>query len=241
MIRHALIFAAGKGERMRPLTDHTPKPLLRVGGKRLLEWHLEKLAAIGAREVIINIAWLAEQFPLALGDGSRWGLSIRYSREGEEPLETGGGLLHALPLLGDEPFLVVNGDIWCDMDFAALPAEISGDAHLVLVNNPPQHPQGDFHLDAEGRVHRRGYPIHTYSGIGVYRAGILRDWRQVVGELPDAQLQPPRFPLAPLLFAAAERGAVGGQYHPGTWADVGTPQRLAELDERLLRTQLSGS
>jgi MurNAc alpha-1-phosphate uridylyltransferase len=236
MIRRALVFAAGKGERMRPLTEHTPKPLLHVGGKRLVEWHLEKLAAIGVREVVINIAWLAEQFPALLGDGSRWGLSIHYSREGAEPLETGGGLLHALPLLGDEPFLVVNGDIWCDVDFASLPADISGAAHLVLVDNPPQHPQGDFHLDAQSLVHRRGYPIHTYSGIGVYRAGILRDWREVVGVLPDAELQPPRFPLAPLLFAAAERGAVSGQYHPGAWADVGTPQRLAELDARLLRS-----
>jgi MurNAc alpha-1-phosphate uridylyltransferase len=234
VIRRALIFAAGRGERMRPFTDRTPKPLLEVGGKRLIEWHLEKLAAAGVREVVINIAHLAAQFAPALGDGSRWNLAIHYSHEGDEPLETGGGLLHALPLLGgDEPFLVVNGDIWCDLDFARLPSQIDGLAHLVLVDNPPQHLQGDFHLDAGGRVHGRGFPIYTYSGIGVYRAGILDRWRDVVGQVPGAAFDPPYFPLAPLLFAAAARGEVSGQHHAGAWTDVGTPQRLQELDIRL--------
>jgi MurNAc alpha-1-phosphate uridylyltransferase len=232
MIERALLFAAGKGERMRPLTEHTPKPLLRVGGKRLIEWHLERLAEAGVREVVINIAWLADQFAPALGDGARWGLALHYSDEGAEPLETGGGLLHALPRLGPGPFLVVNGDVWCDVDFRTLPQNPAGDAHLVLVDNPPQHPQGDFHLDAAGRVQRRGYPIHTYSGIGVYRAGILEGWRDLVGDLPGAELDPPRFPLAPLLFAAADAGRVSGQIHRGTWADVGTPARLNELDAR---------
>ncbi|HOV56491.1 MAG TPA: nucleotidyltransferase family protein [Rhodanobacteraceae bacterium] len=233
MIDRALLFAAGRGERMRPLTAHTPKPLLPVGGKRLIEWHLEKLAAAGVRAVVINTAHLAEQFPAQLGRGERWGLSLHYSHEGAEPLETGGGLLHALPLLGDGPFLVVNGDVWCDLDFSALPQDIAGVAHLVLVDNPPQHAQGDFHLDAQGRVHGRGFPIHTYSGIGVYRAAVLDGWRDIVGALPGAALQPPRFPLAPLLFAAAARGDVSGQYHAGRWTDVGTPQRLAELEAQL--------
>ncbi len=236
MIHRALILAAGRGERMQPLTMRTPKPLLEVGGKRLIEWHLERLAAAGVREVVINIAHLANQFPRTLGDGSRWGLSIRYSHEGDEPLETGGGLLHALPLLGDGPFLVVNGDIWCDLDYATLPSRIEGAAHLVLVDNPPQHPQGDFHLDANARVRGRGYPIHTYSGIGVYRAAILDNWRDFVGHLPHAEWDPPRFPLAPLLFAAAARDQVSGQHHAGAWADVGTPQRLAELDAHLRDT-----
>jgi MurNAc alpha-1-phosphate uridylyltransferase len=238
MIRRALIFAAGRGERMRPLTDRTPKPLLEVGGKRLIEWHLERLAAAGVRDVVINIAHLAAQFAPALGDGSRWNLRIRYSLEGEEPLETGGGLLHALPLLGDEapsdePFVVVNGDIWCDMDLASLPSHVDGVAHLVLVDNPPQHLQGDFHLDDDGRVHGRGFPIFTYSGIGVYRASILDGWRDVVGQVPGAAFDPPYFPLAPLLFAAAARGEVSGQHHAGAWTDVGTPQRLQELAARL--------
>ena len=134
----ALIFAAGLGERMRPLTDTTPKPLLEVGGKRLVEWHLEKLAACGIEDVVINTSWLAEQFPEVLGDGARWGLRIRYSHEGTTPLETGGGMLHALPLLGDESFLLVNGDTWTDLDFATLPREPEGLAHLVMVDCPPQ-------------------------------------------------------------------------------------------------------
>lgn len=233
MIPRALIFAAGKGERMRPLTEHTPKPLLAVGGKRLIEWHLEKLAALGVREVIVNTSWLAEQFAPALGDGSRWNLRLHFSHEGPEPLETGGGLLHALPLLGNEPFLVVNGDIWTDFDFAALPAKPRGIGHLVLVPNPPHHPQGDFALAADGRLHVRGYPIHTYAGIGVFRCDILADWLETIADLPGKMLEPPRFPLAPLLYAAARRRALTGQLHAGVWADVGTPQRLAELDQRI--------
>src|SRR5690606_21540159 len=148
----ALIFAAGLGERMRPLTDHTPKPLLSIGGKPLIAWHLEKLAAIGVREVVVNLSWLAEQFPATLGDGERWGLRIRYSHEGATPLETGGGMLHALPLLGDAPFLAVNGDIWTDFDFARLPRAPAGDAHLVLVDNPAHNPDGDFMLAPDGTL-----------------------------------------------------------------------------------------
>jgi len=244
----ALIFAAGKGERMRPLTTHTPKPLLAVGGKPLIVWHLEKLAAIGVREVIVNIAWLADRFPEALGDGSRWNLRLRYSREGTEPLETGGGLLHALPLLRDgaspqAPFLIVNGDIWTDFDFATLPGQPEGLAHLVLVDNPPQHPRGDFGLAADGCVFPypdspASEPLHalTFAGIGIYRPAILDGWRAIIGDAAGATLAPPRFGLTPLLRAAMERGAIRGQHHAGAWTDVGTPERLAELDARLLAT-----
>jgi N-acetyl-alpha-D-muramate 1-phosphate uridylyltransferase len=234
-MRHALIFAAGLGERMRPLTEHTPKPLLRAGGKPLIEWHLEKLAAADVRYVVINTSHLAEQFPDALGDGSRWGLRIRYAYEGATPLETGGGMLNALPLLGDAPFIAVNGDIHSDVDYARLPSEPRGLAHLVMVDNPAQHPTGDFHLDADRRLHDEGAPRLTFSGIGVYRHAVLRGWTVVIGDSPGAQATPPRFKLAPLLRAAMAAGGVTGEHHRGEWTDVGTPQRLAELDQRLHR------
>lgn len=230
-MRHALIFAAGLGERMRPLTDHTPKPLLMAGGKPLIAWHLEKLAAIGVNYVVINTSHLAEQFPDVLGDGSRWGLRIRYAYEGPTPLETGGGMLNALPLLGPEPFLAVNGDIWTDLDFAGLPAEPRGAAHLVMVDNPAHHPQGDFALDAQGRLHDTGEPRLTFAGVGVYRASVLQGW-QAQASASDSSA-PPRFPLAPLLRDAMRRGEIGGTHHRGAWTDVGTPERLAALNARL--------
>ncbi len=229
-MRHALIFAAGRGERMRPLTDTTPKPLLAVSGKPLIVWHLEKLAAAGVNYVVINTSHLAEQFPAALGDGSRWGLRIRYAYEGGEPLETGGGMLNALPLLGDAPFIAISGDIWTDADFTTLPLEPTGLAHLLLVDNPPHHPDGDFALDAQGLVHDTGTARLTFSGIGVYRPQLLRNWRDVV-EATDTQ--PPRFKLAPLLRAAIADAAVIGTHFRGTWTDVGTPQRLQELGQTL--------
>jgi MurNAc alpha-1-phosphate uridylyltransferase len=225
-MRHALIFAAGRGERMRPLTDRTPKPLLTVRGKPLIVWHLEKLAAAGVNYVVVNTSHLAEQFPAALGDGSRWGLRIRYAYEGEEPLETGGGMLNALPLLGSEPLIAVSGDIWTDADFTTLPREPTGLAHLLLVDNPPHHPEGDFALDAQGLVHDAGVPRGTFSGIGVYRPQLLQGWRDVVGNAEG----PPRFKLAPLLRAAMANDAVSGSHFRGMWTDVGTPQRLAELE-----------
>lgn len=234
-MRHALIFAAGRGERMRPLTTHTPKPLLTVGGKPLIVWHLEKLAALGVNYVVVNTAHLAGQFPDTLGDGSRWGLRIRYAYEGPEPLETGGGMLHALPLLGIEPFLVINGDVWCDVDFATLPAEPAGLAHLVLVGNPAHHPQGDFALDDTGHLHADGEQRLTYSGIGVFRREFLDGWREVIGDADGAALQPPRFKLRPLLDAAMAREQVTGNLHAGRWTDVGTPERLAALDVALGR------
>lgn len=233
----ALIFAAGLGERMRPLTDMTPKPLLAVGGKPLIAWHLEKLAAIGIREVVVNTSWLAQRFPEVLGDGARWGLDLHYSYEGDTPLETGGGMQHALRLLGESPFIAVNGDVWTDFDFALLPPEPRGDAHLVLVENPAHNLRGDFALDNEARVHSDGPERLTFSGIGIYRPRLLEDWQGVIGDVPGAREHPPRFKLAPLLRAAMSRGAVSGYRHDGRWTDVGTPQRLEELDRELAQPE----
>ncbi|HZX81152.1 MAG TPA: nucleotidyltransferase family protein [Lysobacter sp.] len=230
----ALVFAAGLGERMRPLTLTTPKPLLEAGGKPLITWHLEKLAAIGVDEVIVNTSWLAPKFPVALGDGSRWGLRLRCIHEGPTPLETGGGMWNALGHLspGGTPFIAVNGDIWTDYDFARLPREPDGLAHLVLVDNPAHNPAGDFALDG-ALVRSDGEPRLTFSGIGMYRARLFDDWRRIVGHAPGATDTPPRFKLAPLLRAAMQADAVTGEHHRGAWTDVGTPERLAVLDAAL--------
>lgn len=227
---HALIFAAGRGQRMRPLTDHTPKPLLKVRGKPLIVRHLEHLAACGVKNVVINTSYLAHQFPAALGDGSRWGLRIHYAHEGETPLETGGGMLHALPQLGDAPFLAINGDIFTDFDLASLPDEPAGLAHLVLVANPPHHREGDFRLSADSQVHEHGEPRLTFAGIGLYRPQLLHDWRAIIGAASGVDATPPRFKLAPILKATIAASRVTGQHHDGTWTDVGTPERLAELN-----------
>lgn len=229
----ALIFAAGLGERMRPLTDRTPKPLLEAGGKPLIAWHLEKLAAVGVDEVVINTSWLADQFPQGLGDGSRWGLRLHYSYEGPTPLETGGGMFRALPLLGNAAFIAVNGDIWTDFDFSRLPSELVGDTHLVMVENPPHHPHGDFSLDSQGVLHASGEPRFTFSGIGVYRPTLFEAWREVIGNVPGADENPPRFKLAPLLRHAMSQGRATGEHHAGRWTDVGTPERLAQLNKEL--------
>jgi MurNAc alpha-1-phosphate uridylyltransferase len=225
-MRHALIFAAGLGERMRPLTDHTPKPLLRVGGKPLIEWHLEKLATAGVRYVVINTSHLAEQFPASLGDGSRWGLRIRYAYEGPTPLETGGGMLNALPLLGSEPFIALSADIYSDYDYASLPAEPEGLAHLVMVPNPEWHAAGDFVL-AHGRLHdsvdtgtSAGERL-TFGNIGVYRPAFVR------GESPG------RFKLLPLYQRAMHAGQASGERYDGFWRNLGNPQQLAQLDAEL--------
>ena len=231
----ALIFAAGLGERMRPLTDTTPKPLLEAGGRPLIAWHLERLAAAGIREVVVNTSWLARQFPAALGDGSRWGLSIHYSSEGDVPLETGGGMWHARNVLGNDPFIAVNGDVWTDYDFARLPRQPPGDAHLVLVDNPEHNPEGDFALAGDGIVRNDGAQRLTFAGIGVYRASLFDDWRRVIGDTPGSREDPPRFRLAPLLRAAIAEGQVTGEHHRGRWTDVGTPERLAALDGELGR------
>ena len=218
----ALILAAGRGERMRPLTDTTPKPLLRAAGKPLIEYHVEHLAAAGITELVINHARFGEQIEAALGDGSRFGVSIRYSPEGDNPLETGGGIRHALPLLKSDPFLVVNADVYSDFPFSPLDMPAGSLAHLILVGNPAHHPNGDFSLQ-EGRVGMAATPRYTYSGMGLYRPALFAD------------TTPGAFPLAPILRAAAEKGHVSGQYYAGTWIDVGTPERLQALSDQLER------
>jgi len=240
----ALIFAAGLGERMRPLTDFIPKPLLQAGGKPLIAWHLEKLAALGITEIVINTSWLAGQFPAQLGDGQHWGVRLMYSYEGDTPLETGGGMLNALPLLGDAPFIAVNGDIWTDFDLVRLPHEPDGLAHLVMVDNPEHHPAGDFYLHPTGQLKplshlwERGWgegetQTLTFSGIGVYRPELLNDWQTIIGSSPGRESTPHRFPIAPLLRAAMSRNKVTGEHHRGHWTDIGTPERLAQLAARL--------
>lgn len=230
----ALIFAAGLGERMRPLTDHTPKPLIEAGGKPLIVWHLEKLATLGVRDVVINTSWLADRFPEALGDGERWGMRIHYLYEGDTPLETGGGMLNARPLLGEAPFLLVNGDIWTDFDFARLPREPQGLAHLVMIDPPGYATHGDFALNLAGHVRRDGGRRLTYAGIGVYRASLLDDWPRHVDDQAGVTANGrPRFRLAPILRAHMDADEIHGEHHPGCWTDVGTPQRLADLEATL--------
>ncbi len=224
----AMILAAGRGERMRPLTDTLPKPLLPAGGRPLIEWHLRALAATGFREVVINHAWLGERLTAALGDGRRFGLRIRYAPEPPGALETAGGIVNALPLLGDAPFLVINGDVWTDYPLERLPTLGEDDlAHLVLVDNPPHHPAGDFHL-REGRVQADGRLRLTFAGIGVYAPELF------------AGLPPGRRPLAPLLREAMAAGRVSGEHYRGRWFDIGTPQRLAELDALLATEATDG-
>ncbi len=217
----SMILAAGRGERMRPLTDTTPKPLLEAGGQTLIEYHLQALKRAGIEEVVINHAWLGEKIEALLGTGERHGLHIRYSPEAPTALETAGGIIQALPLLGDEPFLVVNGDIWTDYPFERLPDQPEGLAHLVMVDNPPQHPEGDFVL-SRGQLRPEGPgPRLTFSGIGVYRPELF------------AGLAPGVRPLAPLLVEAMAQGQVSGEHYQGQWSDVGTPERLEALRRQL--------
>lgn len=216
-----MILAAGRGERMRPLTDSVPKPLLQVGGKPLIVWHIENLARAGIRELVINHAHLGDRIEACLGDGSRFGVSIHYSPE-LEALETAGGIAKALPLLGAEAFVVVNGDVFCDFDFSRLNDVIKKHAaYLVLVNNPPHHPAGDFSLQGE-TVQSQGASLLTFSGIGVYRP-----------EFFAAIERGTKASLAPLLRAVMDHGTVGGMHYTGRWVDVGTPQRLTELNQTL--------
>ncbi|ENO81302.1 nucleotidyl transferase [Thauera sp. 27] len=225
-----MILAAGRGERMRPLTDHTPKPLLAVGGKPLIVWHIERLRAAGFTELVINHAHLGFRLEDALGDGAAFGVRIAWSPEAAA-LETAGGIRHALPLLGDAPFVVVNGDVFCDADLAALRAaarRLDGDgalAHLLLVDNPAHHPDGDFHLDGNGLIHDDCAPRLTFAGLGAYHPALFAG-------LPD----PEPAKLGPLLRSAMHIGRVRGEHHRGRWIDVGTPERLAELDRELLTT-----
>lgn len=223
----AFILAAGRGERMRPLTDSTPKPLLMAGGKPLIVWHLERLAAAGFREVIINHAHLGERIEAALGDGSQWGLSIRYSPEPPGALETAGGIANALPLLGDQPFLVVNGDVYCDIDFGHFSGSTAAEAHLVMVANPAHHAGGDFSLDGQRVIYANGKQTLTYAGIGVFSLSFFTGVKR--GEVMK---------LRPLLDAAIAASTLTGERFAGRWVDVGTPERLAELDKELRDAKL---
>lgn len=228
----AMILAAGRGERMRPLTDHTPKPLLKVGGKPLIVWHIERLAQAGFREIVINHAHLGAQIEQALGNGAQWNVSIAYSPEAVA-LETAGGIANALPLLGDAAFCVVNGDVFSDFDFAQLHAQakqvLEGSAlvHLVLVDNPPQHPNGDFAI-AGGQLQNTGKPMLTFSGIGVYQPALFAEI--VRGDAAK---------LAPLLRQAITHNKATAAHYTGVWHDIGTPQRLIELDTWLSKYQLN--
>ena len=223
-----MLLAAGVGERMRPLTDHTPKPLLQVAGIPLIEHHIRRLAEAGLVDLVINVSHLATQIIEYCGDGSRWGVSIAYSKE-TAALETAGGIINAMPLLGDRAFMLVNGDVWTDYPFAKLAARtLDNDAHLVLVDNPPQHPLGDYSLDGEGQLSLKpsesmGY---TYAGLGLYTPRFF------------AGIAPGKRALRPLLDKAIARRTADGEYYRGDWVDVGTPGRLKELDERVSHSGL---
>ena len=213
----AMVLAAGRGERMRPITDKLPKPLVPVAGKPLIVYHLERLAAAGIRDVVVNLSWLGERIRAALGDGGDYGLSISYSEEGPVPLETGGGIFKALPLLGPGPFLVVNGDTWSDIDYSHLALEDGANGRIVLVPNPTHNLRGDFGVEGDFVVDRPTDRF-TYSGVGVYRP-----------EFFDG-CSPGRFPMLPLLKRAIAARVLRGELHGGEWCDVGTPERLAALD-----------
>jgi N-acetyl-alpha-D-muramate 1-phosphate uridylyltransferase len=221
MSMRAMILAAGRGERMRPLTDVAPKPLLPAGGKPLIQYHIEALAAAGVRDIVINLAWKGDMIRDTLGDGGRFGVDIAYTDEGDSALETGGGIFGALPLLGSAPFIVVSGDIWTDYRFGTLATALSSRdlAHFVLVPNPSYHSKGDFGLD-QGRVLDRGERF-TYANIGMFSPAFFEGCR------------PGRFALAPLMFARAQEGRTSGELYSGRWFNVGTPAQLQHLHETL--------
>lgn len=216
----AMILAAGRGERMRPLTDTTPKPLLKLAGKALIEYSLENLAKAGFNEIVINLAYLGQQIKDFCGNGQRWQMVIQYSDEGDTALETAGGIAKALPLLGNEAFLVVNADIIFDYPLAHLQHKTIDLAHLVLIENPPHHPQGDFALDAQGRLSEHGAEKLTFSGIGVYHPALFAD---VSADRP--------LKLRPILNQAIQQGNVSGERFDGLWQDIGTPQRLQQVTD----------
>lgn len=217
----AMLLAAGKGERMRPLTLDTPKPLLEVGGRALIDWHIGALAALGVDEIVINVSWLADRVVAHCGDGTRRGVAIRYSRE-ESPLETAGGIIKALPLLGDVPFMVINADIWTDYPLETLRARTlaPGEAHLVLVPNPAHHPDGDFSLVDDDVVERHGETL-TFAGLGLYHPRFFSGYDNG------------KRPMLPLFQRAIAEKRLRGERYDGRWTDVGTPERLAQLDAAL--------
>ena len=217
----AMILAAGRGERMRPLTDATPKPLLKAGGKALIEYSIENLIKAGFGEIVINVAHLGGQIKDYCGDGGRWGISIDYSDEGETALETAGGIAKALPMLGGKPFLVINADIICDFPLAQLRNKDIDLAHLVLIGNKSHHPQGDFGLDNKGLLTEHGAEKFTFSGIGVYHPSLFTG-------TPPGPLK-----LRPVLIEAIRQQRISGEKFAGLWLDIGTPQRLQEISETL--------
>lgn len=221
----AMLLAAGRGERMRPLTEQLPKALLQAGEKSLIEYHLLALARAGIADVVINTSYLGTMLREALASGEKYGVDIRFSDEGEQPLETAGGIANALPMLG-EKFLVINADVWTDFEFDTLRAPASSLAHLVLVDNPPHHPDGDFALLGSALSNQTQNRL-TYAGIGVFRAELFADLGRRAA------------PLAPLLRGAADAGQATGEHYQGQWLDVGTPQRLAELRSRLAADRAS--
>lgn len=214
----AMILAAGRGERMRPLTDTVPKPLLEVAGKSLIVHQIEALGLAGIETIVINTGRLGDQIQYHLGTGECFGVSILYSEEGDEPLETAGGIVKALPLLGSEPFIVTNADIYTDFDYLTLPEQLDSNAHLVLIDNPPHNPEGDFALE-NGQLKNEGTQRLTYSGIGLYSPRFFKDC--VLGKLP----------LAPLLRQSAQENRLSGQYFTGFWRDIGSPERLNEVNK----------
>jgi len=216
----AMILAAGRGERMRPLTDATPKPLLTAAGRHLIEYHIDALVAAGITGIVINHAWLGAQIEASLGDGNRYGARIVYSPEGDQALETGGGIVNALPLLGSEPFVVINGDVYTEYPLSMLKRQPNALAHIVLIPNPPHNVKGDFSL-SEGYVSNTGSQMYTFSGISVYRPEFFAGCRNGI------------FPLAKLLRRAADAQQLTGEIYEGYWMDIGTPERLQQLDAHL--------
>ncbi|MBD3653846.1 N-acetylmuramate alpha-1-phosphate uridylyltransferase MurU [Kangiella sp.] len=219
----AMILAAGRGERMRPLTDERPKPLLKVNGKALIEWHIEALKDAGIRDIIINTSWLGDLIPEYLGDGAYWGVNLTFSQE-EQALETAGGIRKALHFFEEQPFIVVNGDVWTDMDYTRIAKAPENSAHIVLVPNPEHHPEGDFCVTEGGRVKSEGEPKLTFSGIGVYHPHVFK-------ELPENEA----VPLGPLLRELMAQEEVTYELHEGRWHDIGTPERLQKLNESFQR------
>ncbi|MGI9228220.1 MAG: N-acetylmuramate alpha-1-phosphate uridylyltransferase MurU [Gammaproteobacteria bacterium] len=213
-----MLLAAGLGERLRPLTNNIPKPLIKIAGKPLIEHHLERLKSAGFENIVINLSYLGDIIKTYLGDGRKYGVDISYSYEGDTPLETAGGIIHALPLLGDEPFLVINSDIWCNHKLSFANLSNKKQAHLVLINNPPHNPKGDFVYEF-GKVFNTGKNFLTYSGIGIYHPNLFKNYSKK------------KLVLAPILRDAIEKDLVSAEYFTGSWFDIGTPDRLKQADD----------